>query len=44
MQFADSAGNIAAGALIQTNALYYCIFWIFPLFYQIFLEVENYIM
>jgi hypothetical protein len=32
MQFADSAGNIAAGALIQTNTLYYCIFWIFALF------------
>jgi hypothetical protein len=25
MQFADSAGNIAAGALIQTNTLYNCI-------------------
>jgi hypothetical protein len=26
MQFADSAGNIAAGALIQSNGtLYYCI-------------------
>jgi hypothetical protein len=26
VQFADSAGNIAAGALIQTNTLYYGIF------------------
>jgi hypothetical protein len=26
MQFADSAGNIAAGAQIQANTLYYCIF------------------
>jgi hypothetical protein len=25
MQFADSAGKIAAGALIQTNTLYDCI-------------------
>jgi hypothetical protein len=25
MQFADSAGNIAAGALIKTNILCYCI-------------------
>jgi hypothetical protein len=24
--FADSACNIAAGAVIQTNTLYYCIF------------------
>jgi hypothetical protein len=26
MQFADSAGNIAAGDLIQANTLYYFIF------------------
>jgi hypothetical protein len=29
MQFADSAGNIAAGALIQTNTFSFCIFRIF---------------
>ncbi len=40
MQFADSAGNIAAGALIQTKALY-CIFWIFRLLSEIFLEVDD---
>ncbi len=38
---ADSAGNIAAGALIQTNTLYYCIFWIFLQFSERFLEVED---
>jgi hypothetical protein len=32
MQFADSAGNIAAGDLIQANTLYYFIFQIFLLF------------
>jgi hypothetical protein len=26
MKIADSSGNIAAGALIQTNTLFYCIF------------------
>jgi hypothetical protein len=29
MQFADSAGNIAAGALNQTNTFSFCIFRIF---------------
>jgi hypothetical protein len=32
MQFADSAGNIAAGALIQTNTFSFCISIIFLLF------------
>jgi hypothetical protein len=32
MQFADSAGNIAAGSLIQTNTFSFCIFRIFLLF------------
>jgi hypothetical protein len=32
MQFADSAGNIAAGALIHTNTFSSCIFRIFLLF------------
>ncbi len=32
MQFADSAGNIAAGALNQTNTFSFCIFKIFLLF------------
>ncbi len=32
MQFADSAGNIAAGALNQTNTFSLCIFKIFLLF------------
>jgi hypothetical protein len=32
MQFADSAGNIAAGALIQTNTFSFCVFRIFLLF------------
>jgi hypothetical protein len=32
MQFADSAGNIAAGALNQTNTFSFCIFRIFLLF------------
>ncbi len=32
MQFADSAGNIAAGALIQINTFSFCIFRIFLLF------------
>ncbi len=32
MQFADSADNIAAGALIQTNTFSFCIFRIFLLF------------
>jgi hypothetical protein len=32
MQFADSAGNIAAGALIQTNTFSFCIFRIFITF------------
>ncbi len=41
MQFADSAGNIAAGALTQTNTLYYGIFWIFLLFSERFWEVED---
>ena len=41
MQFADSAGNIAAGALIQTHTLYYCIFRNFHLFLDTFLEVED---
>jgi hypothetical protein len=31
MQFADSAGNIAAGALIQTNTFSFCVFRIFLL-------------
>jgi hypothetical protein len=32
MQFADSACNIAAGALLQTNTFSFCIFRIFLLF------------
>jgi hypothetical protein len=32
MQFADSADNIAAGALIQTNTFSLCIFRIFRIF------------
>ncbi len=32
MQFTDSAGNIAAGALIQTNTFSFCILRIFLLF------------
>ncbi len=32
MQLADSAGNIAAGALNQTNTFSFCIFRIFLLF------------
>jgi hypothetical protein len=32
MQFADSAGNIAAGALHQTNTFSFCIFRNFLLF------------
>jgi hypothetical protein len=32
MQFADSAGNIAAGALNQTNTFSFCIFRSFLLF------------
>ncbi len=32
MLLADSAGNIAAGALIQTNTLSYCIFGNFSVF------------
>jgi hypothetical protein len=32
MQFADSAGNIAAGALIQTNTFSFYIFRIFRIF------------
>ncbi len=32
MQFADSAGNIAAGALIQTKTFSICIFRFFLLF------------
>jgi hypothetical protein len=32
MQFADSAGNIAAGALIQTITFSFCIFRIFLIF------------
>ena len=32
MQFADSAGNIAAGALIQTNTSSFCIFRISLIF------------
>ena len=36
VQFADSAGNIAACALIQTNTLYYGIFWKFS---SVFIEI-----
>jgi hypothetical protein len=32
MQFADSAGNIAARALVKTNTFSFCIFRIFLLF------------
>ncbi len=41
VQFADPAGYIAAGARIQANTLYYCIFRIFLLFSERFLEVED---
>ncbi len=34
MQFADSAGNLAAGALNQTNTFSFCIFRIFLLFLE----------
>jgi hypothetical protein len=41
MQFADSAGNIAAGALIQANTLRYRIFRIYLRLSERFLKVED---
>ncbi len=35
MQFADSAGNIAGGALIQTNTLLFCTLRLFSVFREI---------
>ncbi len=44
MQFANYAGNIAVGTLIQKNTLPFCIFWIFPLFSERSWKVKDWFM